>query len=139
MSLPFSPFPKTPKAPRARESNPPLTSSSSALGYFVPPAFVQIQWRTYIIFGVFCIAMFVHVFFLFPETAGKKLEEVEELFASENGIKYIGVPAWKTRVGHVSTRRESVAAKLHHYEEGSPERKEGVLAGDRTPERKEQV
>jgi hypothetical protein len=28
-----------------------------ALGYFVPPAFVNIQWRTYIIFGVFCVAM----------------------------------------------------------------------------------
>ncbi|KAI1912602.1 high affinity glucose transporter [Ophidiomyces ophidiicola] len=62
-----------------------------ALGYFVPPAFVNIQWRTYILFGVFCAAMFVHVFFMFPETAGKTLEEVEDLFTSN-------IPAWKTRV-----------------------------------------
>lgn len=68
-----------------------------ALGYFVPPAFVSIQWRTYVIFGVFCIAMFIHVFFMFPETAGKTLEEVEWIFENETeGLKYIGIPAWKT-------------------------------------------
>lgn len=69
-----------------------------ALGYFVPPAFVNIQWRTYLIFGVFCVSMFIHVFFLFPETAGKTLEEVEGIFLDPDGIKNIGTPAWKTRV-----------------------------------------
>jgi hypothetical protein len=68
-----------------------------ALSYFVPPAFVNIQWRTYIIFGVFCIAMFFHVLFLFPETAGKPLEEVTKIFEDPNGIPYLGTPAWKTR------------------------------------------
>jgi hypothetical protein len=78
-----------------------------ALGYFVPPAFVNIQWRTYIIFGVFCIAMFIHVFFMFPETAGKPLEEVTAIFEDPNGIKYIGTPAWKTRNGwNESSKRE---------------------------------
>jgi len=32
-----------------------------ALGYFVPPAFESIRWRTYIVFGVFCVTMFIHV------------------------------------------------------------------------------
>lgn len=68
-----------------------------ALGYFVPPAFENIQWKTYIIFGVFCTAMTIHIFFMFPETAGKPLEEVDEIFAS-------GVPAWRT---HVSTGETS--------------------------------
>ncbi|MCJ1442192.1 MAG: hypothetical protein MMC23_002685 [Stictis urceolatum] len=72
-----------------------------ALAYFVPPSFVNIQWRTYILFAVFCVAMFIHVFFMFPETAGKTLEEVEALFTDPAGPKYIGTPAWKT---HVSTR-----------------------------------
>jgi sugar porter (SP) family MFS transporter len=76
-----------------------------ALSYFVPPAFVNIQWRTYIIFGVFCITMFIHIFFLFPETARKPLEEIEEIFEDESGIKYIGTPAWKTRVGSQGIRR----------------------------------
>jgi hypothetical protein len=68
-----------------------------ALSYFVPPAFVNIQWRTYIVFGVFCVAMFIHVFFMFPETAGKPLEDVTSIFEDPSGPKYIGTPAWKTR------------------------------------------
>lgn len=39
--------------------------------------------------------MFIHVFFLFPETAGKTLEETELIFEDPNGIPYIGTPAWK--------------------------------------------
>jgi hypothetical protein len=104
-----------------------------ALGYFVPPSFVNIQWRTYIgesavplltanvalakfrllcaterkliliyaailVFGVFCICMFFHVLFLFPETTGKALEEIELIFTGPNGIPGIGTPAWKTHV-----------------------------------------
>lgn len=68
----------------------------------MPPSFVNIQWRTYILFGVFCACMFVHVLFMFPETAGKTLEEVEDLFTDPNGIRYVGTPAWKT---HVNYRR----------------------------------
>ncbi len=65
----------------------------------MPPAFEQITWKTYILFVVFCISMFIHVFFLFPETANKPLEEVEEIFNDKlpGAIKYIGQPAWKTR------------------------------------------
>ncbi|KAK3721460.1 high affinity glucose transporter [Vermiconidia calcicola] len=44
-----------------------------ALGYFVPPAFVEIKWRTYLIFGMFCVLATIHVFFLFPETSGRPL------------------------------------------------------------------
>ncbi|KAI4087100.1 MAG: hypothetical protein LQ344_007045 [Seirophora lacunosa] len=73
-----------------------------ALGYFVPPAFVNIQWQTYLVFAVFCAAMAVHVFFFFPETAGKTLEEVGDIFEDPEGIKGLGTPAWRTRV---STRR----------------------------------
>ena len=43
------------------------------------------------IFGVFCTCMTIHVFFFFPETAGKTLEEVEEIFLSDT-------KAWQTRV-----------------------------------------
>ncbi|EFR04701.1 high-affinity glucose transporter [Nannizzia gypsea CBS 118893] len=67
-----------------------------ALGYFVPPAFVNIQWKTYVLFGVFCAAMFIHVLIMFPDTAGKTLEEVEYMFTDPEGTKYIGIPAWRT-------------------------------------------
>ncbi|OJK01452.1 hypothetical protein ASPACDRAFT_26174 [Aspergillus aculeatus ATCC 16872] len=68
-----------------------------ALSYFVPPAFVNIKWEVYVLFGVFCTAMTIHIFFMFPETTGKTLEEVEAIFTDPNGIPYIGTPAWKTR------------------------------------------
>ncbi|ANB14371.1 Snf3p [Sugiyamaella lignohabitans] len=60
-----------------------------ALALFVPSAFTNITWKTYIIFGVFCVAMIIHVFFLFPETKGKSLEEIDQIWA-EN------IPAWRT-------------------------------------------
>lgn len=71
-----------------------------ALAYFVPPAFVAITWKVYLVFAVFLVAMFVHVFFMFPETANKTLEEVESIFLDPHGIKWVGTPAWKTRVGN---------------------------------------
>jgi hypothetical protein len=69
---------------------------NTALGLFVPSAFANIRWQTYIIFGVFLTVMWIHVFFMFPETAGKTLEETEQIFEDPNGIPYIGTPAWKT-------------------------------------------
>ncbi|PLB37502.1 sugar porter family MFS transporter [Aspergillus candidus] len=60
-----------------------------ALAYFVAPAFTNIQWKTYIIFGVFCTVMTFHVYFLYPETARKTLEEVDEMFDQN-------VPAWRS-------------------------------------------
>jgi hypothetical protein len=94
-----------------------------ALSYFVPPAFVNIQWKVYLIFGIFCAAMAIHTFFLFPETAGKSLEDIEEMFLT-------GVPAWKTKVDFSITRRaeggldpEKAQAKANAMEQ-SPERRE---------------
>ena len=44
--------------------------------------------------------MFIHVFFIFPETAGKTLEEVGDLFTNPSGPKYIATPAWRTHIEH---------------------------------------
>lgn len=83
-----------------------------ALSYFVPPAFVNIQWKTYIIFGVFCTVMTIHVFFAFPETSGKTLEEVEEIFIT-------GEKPWKTKVQTNSIRAVEQGIldeeKMRHY------------------------
>lgn len=55
--------------------------------------------------------MTIHVFFAFPETAGKPLEEVEEIFRSKT-------PAWRT---HVTTKKVLAA------ERGEIEAKPGRL------------
>ncbi|CAD0040122.1 unnamed protein product, partial [Aureobasidium pullulans] len=72
---------------------------------FCPPAFINIRWQVYIVFGVFCVAMWLHVFFCFPETAGKPLEEVTAMFEDPSGIRYIGTPAWKTSASTSITSR----------------------------------
>ncbi|KPM36612.1 High-affinity glucose transporter [Neonectria ditissima] len=71
---------------------------NTALGLFTPVAFVNIRWQVYIIFGVFNTAMFIHVFLLFKETAGHSLESIEAFFEDPKGMRYIGTPAWKTKV-----------------------------------------
>jgi uncharacterized lipoprotein YehR (DUF1307 family) len=50
------------------------------------------------VFGTFCAAMFIHVFFCFPETAGKTLEDVDEIFT--NNVK-----PWNTRVHYRDVRK----------------------------------
>lgn len=83
-----------------------------ALSYFVPPAFKNIQWKTYLVFGIFNIAMFVHVFFAFVETKGKTLEEVEDVFASN-------LPAWKTRAVTEERRVDKLADAIARGEKGA--------------------
>jgi hypothetical protein len=62
--------------------------------------------------------MAIHAFFLFPETSGKTLEDIEEMFLS-------GVPAWKTRVEYSNVRRaEGGAIDKEGGFETSPERRE---------------
>lgn len=95
-----------------------------ALSYFVPPAFVDIRWKVYILFGVFLAAMFIHVFFMFPETANKTLEEVESIFLDPQGISHIGTPAWKTRANH----KRIIDVERHGSVAGEPKGSNGRAA-----------
>ncbi|KAG8627788.1 hypothetical protein KVT40_003661 [Elsinoe batatas] len=76
-----------------------------ALAFFVAPAFTNIQWRTYIIFGVFCFVMTIHIFFTYPETAGKTLEEIDTIFDAN-------IPPWKS--GQVKGMLENKIAQEQH-------------------------
>lgn len=71
-----------------------------ALTFFTPPGFKNIQWKVslsfqfllemsdpeqiYCVFGTLCIVAAIHVFFLFQETVGKSLEEVDEIFEKQS-------------------------------------------------------
>lgn len=66
-----------------------------ALAYFVAPAFHNIQWKTYIIFGVFCAVMTFQVFFMYPETVGRSLEEIDLIFETD-------IKPWRThKIGDI--------------------------------------
>lgn len=92
-----------------------------ALAYFVPPAFENIRWKVYLLFGIFCAIMVLHVFFVFPETSRKPLEEVEAIFNNKDkaSIRFIGTPAWKTGVERKNTRPNK-EVNLSRDNSGSP-------------------
>ncbi|THX91470.1 general substrate transporter [Aureobasidium pullulans] len=97
-----------------------------ALAYFVAPAFTNIQWRTYIIFGVFCFAMTIHIFFMFPETHGKTLEEIDVLFDAN-------IPPWKSSQvkSRFSERVDTVIRKgsvTEHVENEADDKKSSEFA-----------
>ncbi|KAH8197593.1 hypothetical protein TruAng_008225 [Truncatella angustata] len=52
-----------------------------------PVAFANIQWRTYVVFAVINAFMVPCVYFCFPETAGRSLEEMDEIFHDVHGFK----------------------------------------------------
>jgi hypothetical protein len=93
-------------------------SFNLALAYFVPPTFTNIQWKAYMIFGTFCIAMTFHIFFTYPETAKKLLEEIDQIF--DNGI-----PSWRTAaVGNFKQKVAEVQASGGLKEQTSTAHKE---------------
>lgn len=51
-----------------------------------PPAFANIGYKTYIIFAVINFAMVPSVYFFFPETAYRSLEEMDEIFHKTKGF-----------------------------------------------------
>ncbi|KAF9161769.1 hypothetical protein DFQ27_002821 [Actinomortierella ambigua] len=81
-----------------------------ALAYAVPPLLEHIQYRTYFIFAAFCVAMTIHIFFMFPETKGRTLEEMDELFNSD-------IPPWKTRSQPASHLDQDIEARKHKIEQ----------------------
>lgn len=104
-----------------------------ALALFVPPAFTNITWQTYMIFGTFCAVMAIHVFLCYPETSGKSLEEIEYVFASK-------IPAWRSaniggtfedHIAAVEQKHGDASGEFSH-EEGKQAEKEPTLRDEGT-------
>lgn len=82
-----------------------------ALGLFIPPAFRNILWKSFIIFGVLCLAAAVQFYFTYPETCQKTIEEVEWMFSPA------GPHPWNTKKGG-SRLDQEVAEVLEAREKG---------------------
>jgi len=59
------------------------------LAFAVPPLLWNINWKMYMIFATFNGLALIHIFLTAPETKGKTLEEMDEVFDR-------GLPAWRT-------------------------------------------
>ena len=64
-----------------------------ALGLYIPPGFQNMTYGMFIVFGCMCVLAAVQFYFMYPETCGKSLEEIEAMFAPG------GPKPWKTRPG----------------------------------------
>ncbi|KIL61624.1 hypothetical protein M378DRAFT_13426 [Amanita muscaria Koide BX008] len=67
-----------------------MWATNTMLAFTVPPSLSSIAWKTYFIFGAFNLAAFLHIFFMFPETVGRSLEEMEDIFDQGHAFA-----AWK--------------------------------------------
>ena len=76
-----------------------------AIGLFIPPAFHNISWKTFIIFGVLCFGAAIQAYLTYPETAGKSIEEIEFLFSRG------GPRPWNTRPGESLLDRKIEAVR----------------------------
>ena len=87
---------------------------NAILAWAVPPGFSTIAWKTYFIFGTFNFAAFIHVLFCFPETKGRTLEEIEDVFAQGHVFA-----AWKIKshVGKKTLEEVRAQAKDVEYDE----------------------
>ena len=73
---------------------------------------------------------------MFPETAGKTLEEVEAMFLDPKGRKYLGTPPWRTRVVKRALDVEPVREKhvdspiMHEEDHRAPSEDEEAAVGE---------
>jgi hypothetical protein len=93
-----------------------------------PTAFANIGYKTYIIFACINAAMVPSVYFFFPETAYRSLEEMDEIFRNTTGV--LDVVRVSAEVPHRYDRRGEL---LIAYEEtGTARRKSSAVAPDET-------
>lgn len=55
------------------------------IGLVVPEMIDSIGWGTFLFFGLFCVTAAVFSFLLVPETSGKSLEQIADLFGDKKG------------------------------------------------------
>lgn len=55
--------------------------------FALPVALQKIQWRTYIIFVIWCAIQATVIYFIIPETRNRTLEELDDIFKAKNPRK----------------------------------------------------
>ncbi|KAK3315007.1 hypothetical protein B0H66DRAFT_583738 [Apodospora peruviana] len=68
------------------------------VGIMTPVLQEWIQWRLYLIHAFFCAVSFVVVYFIYPETCGVRLEDMDALFGDSTralGTPAAGTPAFR--------------------------------------------
>ncbi|TKA77212.1 hypothetical protein B0A55_02581 [Friedmanniomyces simplex] len=64
-----------------------ISTTANWIFNFMPVAFNAIQWKTYLVFAAINAFMVPCVYFFFPETAYRSLEEMDEIFHQVKGLR----------------------------------------------------
>ncbi|KAL2758817.1 hypothetical protein ACRALDRAFT_1048467 [Sodiomyces alcalophilus JCM 7366] len=112
-----------------------LSTCSNWISNFVivmitPPAFANLQYRTYIIFAVLNAAIIPCVYFFFPETSHRSLEEIDLYFAKAYTEKVSPVKMANEMPRYTAHELENELAK--YFDAEDVERRRSVAAAART-------
>lgn len=107
------------------------TSMSSAMnwfvnfwfGLFIPEAMKDITWKLYMIFMTLCYTMAVVVFLLYPETAGKTLEEMDFLFDKDRTV-WTFLDREATKIGALFERDMEHGEALTAFDKSAAEKRQ---------------
>ncbi|KAH6656652.1 general substrate transporter [Truncatella angustata] len=58
-----------------------------------------IKWRLYLLHAFFCVVSFITVYFIYPETSGVRLEEMDSLFG--DATTAMGTPSLRSETGSI--------------------------------------
>ncbi|KAJ1027415.1 hypothetical protein NDA18_003421 [Ustilago nuda] len=133
----------TPLAIRA-QANGISTSANWIFNFLVvmvtPIMFESIGFRTYVVFAVLNFAILLTTFFIFPETAGRSLEEMSAIFAHSSKINPYDVvrkekitPRRYDKQGHLINEDLDIVSDNNDIEKSLGGRKSGDHANLATP------
>ncbi|KAJ0426884.1 general substrate transporter [Aspergillus carlsbadensis] len=83
--LPAEVFPSSKRAKGVGAGTAMIWLANFIVGVVVPEMLMSIGWGTYLFFGLFCVAATGFSYFFVPETSGKSLEQVAEVFGDRLG------------------------------------------------------
>ncbi|CRK23746.1 Sugar transporter STL1 like protein [Verticillium longisporum] len=96
-----------------------------------PPAFANLQWKTYVMFAVFNAALIPCVYLYFPETSKRSLEEIDLYFARAWSEGVSPVKMAKTMPRYTATKLDSELAK--YFSAADIEQRRGSMLQSRRP------
>ncbi|PHH78690.1 hypothetical protein CDD82_2913 [Ophiocordyceps australis] len=67
------------------------------VGEMTPILQEWIKWRLYLVHAFFCVASFVIVYFIYPETCGVRLEDMDSIFGDASTV--VGTPSIRAETG----------------------------------------
>lgn len=112
-----------------------------AVVMLTPILFERIAHYTYLVFAIINCLIFVATYFFLPETAGRSLEEIDEIFAKSNSRTpwdVVWIAAKEPKLGHL---HDGTLTQVHDPEKGSNEHFDHTREreDDTTPVQEKQV